>query len=272
MYLPRVHLRPAMKVIGWNVNPPKSWTEEERFQYYKISVSPLKALAQINYNRGNKQKSIDYLKQVLVLDPADPDANGSIVQIYQEMGNLDKALEELNQLIKSNPTNKYFWSQYGDIMMNTEKYDEAIEKYTKALELDPTFDLVLRNIASAYKNKASIIQREQSDRMSKDKKYQPETEKYFPFLKKSAEYFERSLKTDRFKNDFQVLGELGNIYTVLEDKSKLNNVIKNLEAIEYQIDDKYKINYYLMLINIYSSNDMSEKLQKVTEKYEALQK
>lgn len=182
---------------------------------------------------------------------------------------MDVAIKELEDLIAKNPNNKYYWSQYGDIMMNSGKYDEAIEKYKKALDIDSEFDLVVRNIASAYKNKASVIQKAQADAISKDKTVKADTEKYFPFLRESAKFFEKSRRSSTFRNDFIVLSELANIYTVLQD-SKLQDALTELENLEPSIPQESKERYYLSLLAIYGANKMDAKYDQTQKKIENL--
>jgi len=152
--------------------------------------------------------------------------------------------------------------------MNFGDYDSAIEKYKKSLSIDPNYDFALRNIASAYKNKAYKIQVEEQDKLAKDPKYKINVEAFLPYLRSSAEFFERSLNTEQFRDDMDVLAELANIYLVTNEKNKLDAVVSKLEAIEDKIDDSKKSNYYLKMIKIYSDMKNEKKLKEVQSKFE----
>lgn len=265
------------KINAWRVNPPDYWHPQEKVQGISLTVDPIAALAQINYERKEYRKALDHINTLLTLAPDNTQASASVVAIYTEMGKLDEALESLDKLTKENPRNKFYWGQFGDVYSNLaddknpkENYKKAIEKYKKALEIDPSFDLVLRNLASAYKNLASVIQIEQQDKMDKDPKYEPNTKEYVPYLENSAKYFAESLETNTFKNDFRVLGELSNIYTVLEDEQKLRNVLLKLESLEMDIKPRNKEQYYLILLRIYSDLKESDKMKVVQKKIENL--
>ncbi|HOQ49849.1 MAG TPA: tetratricopeptide repeat protein, partial [Candidatus Kapabacteria bacterium] len=192
----------------------------------------------------------------------------SLINLYIELNKKDVAIKEMEELVKAEPDNKIYWEQYGSLLMNFGDYDSAIEKYKKSLSIDPNYDFALRNIASAYKNKAYKIQVEEQDKLDKDPKYKINVEAFLPYLRSSAEFFERSLNTEQFRDDMDVLAELANIYLVTNEKNKLDAVVSKLEAIEDKIDDSKKSNYYLKMIKIYSDMKNEKKLKEVQSKFE----
>ncbi|HOK14859.1 MAG TPA: tetratricopeptide repeat protein, partial [Candidatus Kapabacteria bacterium] len=201
-------------------------------------------------------------------EPYNADANTSLINLYIELDKKDVAIKEMEELVKAEPDNKIYWEQYGSLLMNFGDYDSAIEKYKKSLSIDPNYDFALRNIASAYKNKAYKIQVEEQDKLDKDPKYKINVEAFLPYLRSSAEFFERSLNTEQFRDDMDVLAELANIYLVTNEKNKLDAVVSKLEAIEDKIDDSKKSNYYLKMIKIYSDMKNEKKLKEVQSKFE----
>lgn len=255
---------------GWRFDPPKDRIEVERRQRFNMNTTPIRALAQIHYMRKEFEKSLDYIKLFAQIEPNNPEANTSLVALYQELGKTDEALKSVQELTTTDPKNKYGWAQYGDLLQNMSRYKESIEKYEKALEIDPNYEFVLRNIASAYKNMAGDIQRTQQDKADKDPKYKPNYEEYFPYLRKSAEYFSKAMNTVEFANDFQVMGELANIYTVLDMETDLKRILNRLEAVEALVPQNRKEQYYLILMKIYGDLKESKKLNEVRAKYEQL--
>jgi len=211
---------------------------------------------------------LKYVKLLTLLEPYNTEANTSLINLYLELNKKDVAIKEMEELIKTDPENKIYWEQFGSLLMNFGDYDGAIEKYKKSLQIDPNYDFALRNIASAFKNKAYKIQVAEQDKLDKDPKYKINVESFMPFLRESAKYFELSLKTERFNNDMDVLGELANIYLVTNEKDKLNQVVSQLESIENTIDDSKKSNYYLKMIKIYSDMKLNDKLNDVQKKFE----
>lgn len=255
---------------GWRFDPPMDRLEVERSQRFNMNTTPIRALAQLHYVRKEFDASLKYIQLFAQIEPTNPEANTSLVALYQELGKTDDALKSVDELTKSDPKNKYAWAQYGDLLQNMSRYQESIDKYEKALEIDPTYEFVLRNIASAYKNLAGDVQRKQQDKIEADSKYKPDYEEYFPHLRKSAEYFSRAMKTPEFANDFQVMGELANIYTVLDQANELKQILNKLEAVESSVPKNKRDQYYLILMKIYGDLKESQKLQEVRAKYDNL--
>ncbi len=262
--------RGPFTLMGLRADPPDYWLEGEKKLPAELKKSPFAALSQIYFLRENYEKSLEYAEVINTLDPADQQASRFVIELYTKMDKIDVAKEKLEGYIEKDPGNKLFYAQYGDIFLNNQEYEKAIEQYEKALDIDPDFSFALRNVASAYKNAAGLIQNEQQDKLEENPDYEIDTEAYFPLLEKSARYFERSLKTKEFKNDFQVLGELTNIYSVVENEEDLKRVVKQLESIEFSVKKENKEEYYYILLKVYSDmgeEDKMKVIQKKLEKY-----
>jgi len=253
-------------LFGLRYDPPQNWLEAERSAFTPFNTAPIAGLAQLYYAKGDYNQALNYLKLLGTLEPNNENANSFLVQIYQDMGKPDDAFKYVNELIQKNPKNKFYWTQLADMQQNDKKYDEAIASYEKALEIDPTYYVAIRNIAAAYKNKASVIQRQQADKLDKDKNYKPNPEEYFPYLRKSAEYFEKATKTKQYQNDYRVYADLANIYFVLNETDKLNQNITKLESLESSVPEGEKESYYLNLLKLYSDLKRSDKVKEIQEK------
>jgi tetratricopeptide (TPR) repeat protein len=262
----------GFKLTGWNLGLPQDWLEGEKGRFTPISMEPYSIIAQYYFDRKEFEQSLIFLKDMQKFNPQDINTNGSIVQIYTELDKEDVALKELDDLTKSQPDNKLYWSLYGDMLNNMKKYDEAIAKYEKALTIDPNYDFALRNIASAYKNKAGIIQEEEKDKKIEDKNYKTNTKKYFPLLEKAGGYFSSALSTDEFKNNPIILTELANIYQVTGKTKELTQILKKITEVEYLVSKEEREQLYLDLIRIYSTKKDNKKTAEYTRKYESLVK
>ncbi len=211
-----------------------------------------------------------YVKVLHQLQPEDEKASAFLVELYNVQGKLDEAKKMLSDLIKQNPNNKLFYAQFGDIHLLSKDFDEAIVHYQNAIKLDPDYDIVLRNLASAHKNRASAVQSKQREKAEKDKKFQPNIEEYIPDLRKSAEYFEKCLNYSRFKNDLDIIGELINIYEVLDNHERINKYLAVLEKISVKPEDKE--NYYRILCKVYTLLKIADKRKSACDKYQELMK
>ena len=253
-------------LFGLRYDPPQNWLEAERSAFTQFNTSPIAGLAQLYYGEGDYNQALTYLKLLGSLEPNNENANAFLVQIYQDMGKPDEAFQYVNELIQKNPSNKFYLTQLADMQQNDKKYDEAIQNYEKALQIDPTYYVAIRNIAAAYKNKASVVQKEQSDKLDKDKNYKPVTDEYFPFLRKSAEYFEKAAKSKQYANDYRVYADLANIYFVLNETDKVNQNLAKLESLESSVPEGEKEGYYLNMLKLYSDLKRSDKVKEIQEK------
>jgi tetratricopeptide (TPR) repeat protein len=210
-------------------------------------------LVQYHFDKKDYEKSLYYLNEVLVLEPTNEAANNFVVTIYDAMGKKDEASKRFEELIKKDPNSASFRLGYGNLLMQMEKYDQAILQYEKALEIDPQYYDAMRNIASAYKNKAVLIQKTQKDAVDADqtKKTTMKPDEYMPFINKSGEYFEKSRKSPKYANDVDVLTDLVDIFYVAGQTDKLKVIVAELEAIE-QIVPKDKIErYYYQMLKVF---------------------
>ena len=262
--------RDPFKLFGLRVSPPDFWMDGEKSMPTEMRVSPLAALAQIKYEQGDLEKALEFAQQITTIDPNNQQVNRFTIDLYVQLDRTDEAVESLQELVESDPGNKLYWTQFGDLYLNMGQFQDAIDKYKKALEIDKDDAFALRNVATCYKNMASTIQKRQNKLMEEDENYEPKPQEYFPLLRKSAQYFERSLATKEFKNNFTVLGELANIYSVLEEEEDLKKIVKKLEAIEFSVAKENKEQYYLTLLKIYSDLNNTDKLKVIQEKLDRI--
>ncbi len=258
---------------GWRLDLPKDLTNPERFQPFSFSTAPYFSLAQNYFESKEWSKALDNVFSILYLDPKNTDANTALILIYDSQGKKDESLKYIQELVKKNPNNPSYLVQYADLLQQLEKFDESIVQYENALKIDPKNDNALRNVASAYKNKVLMIQKTQQDKLSKDQNYKPNPDEYLPLLKKSAEYFEQCRKSFKFSQDFEVLGELGEIYTFTKDKDKQQYIIAELESLEQIIQPDKLERYYYVLLRLYDRIEGGAKESaKIQEKINNLKK
>ncbi len=262
-------------VKGWRYDPPEHWLDQEKSMIGQFSTLTYSTLASIYYNKKDFDKSLEFLKKITMIEPSNEQASAFMINIYQQSGKEDEAFKSLENMIKENPDNKFYIAQLGDLYLtkanDDPKYlDKAIAEYKKALEIDEDYYSIMKFLAIAIKNKAGLIQKEESDKQKaaekENKRYDQKTERYFPLLEESAEYFSRSLESDEYQDDFSIHGELVNIYEVLDEKEKMEEHLGELETMEYMIDDAQQQQYLLQMLNIYSRMKNTEKLEEIQEK------
>jgi tetratricopeptide (TPR) repeat protein len=273
-----------LKLQGWRYNLPDSWSENEKMNIFTLDLAPIINLSQYNYSNGNKDKSLKFIKVVADIDPNNDQVNSFMISLYQELDRIDEAIASVQALVDKNPNNKVYWTKFGDLYINLglsdedlsddkklEYFNNSVKYYEKALEIDPNYDNAVRNMGSAYINLASVVQSQEMAKADEDDTYEPKLERYEPYLKKAVEYLTKALKSDAWKDDFKTWNELANIYMVLGQENDLKQVVRQMEALEYSITERYrKEQYYLNLLKIYSEMKESEKMREIQKKLEDL--
>lgn len=256
------------EIKGWRKGFPADWLENEKLNFTEFRIDLFFILSEYYYKNKKLENALSVLEEYQKIDPTNNNSNSSIVQIYKDLGKEDVALQKLENLTKSSPGNPLYWSMWADMLANLNRYEEAVDKYKKALDVNPEYDFALRNIASTYKNMAVEIQKEEQVLLEKDKNYSIKVERYFPILEQSSEFFEKSLKTETFKNDFNVLIELANNYIVLGNKKdpRLTKVLSELNRVEATIPQEEKVAFYYKWMKIASDIDDGSLIDKLQRK------
>ncbi|MDX9790693.1 MAG: tetratricopeptide repeat protein [Candidatus Kapaibacterium sp.] len=255
-------------VVGWKFDPPQHWLPSERVLRTDLNLRPVDYLAQHYYFKKDYDNALKYIKIHLDLDPTNAEVYAMMVNVYQELGKTEEAIKTIETLIEGDPKNTLFITQLADLYHNLQRFDDAIGTYEKALSFDPNFDRAHRNLASAYKNRASLKQRAEQDKKDNDKNYKIDPEAYLPDLRSSAKHFSKSLESKNFENDMVILSELANIYQVLDEQDNLKKIVRNLEAIEMSLEPDKLEQYYLNMLRIYSEMGDTDKLEAVKKKME----
>jgi tetratricopeptide (TPR) repeat protein len=90
------------------------------------------------------------LRRVVVLDPADLSAYGTLAQIYVAQGRLDEALAEFEELARRDARPIGALTFAGMVLQAQGKTSEAQTRYERALALDPQAPVAANNLAWIY--------------------------------------------------------------------------------------------------------------------------
>lgn len=251
-------------IEGWTYNAPASVSEMEKWRTRSATISPLKSLAFIAYQRGTYTDALTWTNLVMQAKPTDQELVPLRTQLLQNLGKTDEAMSELKAQIAKEPTTVLYRLQYAAMLSGAGRYEESVTEYKGVVSIEPTNETALYNLAANYKNIASTKQRAELEKMDKSKNYRPDTT-YLTDLKTSAEYFERLRKSSfKYRDDIVVLEQLANVYEVRKETSKVKMLIMELEALE----DKYRTSkdYYLIMEGLYGRNKMMDKMKEAQEK------
>ncbi len=251
-------------VEGWRVNPSSSWTDLEEKRYAPMNIRPFAQLASTYYNRRDMEKALKYIDVISTLKPSDEQAQNLRVQVYADQGKSAEALMALSDLVKQDPKNKSYLCNYALALLKMERYDDAVSNYEKALAIDPDYDVALINCAAALKNRAAQFQKEERERREKDSKYKENTDRYFPLLNKSAEYFDRYRRLSTHRDDLSSMEHLVNIYETMRKTNELKAVVAELEGLEFSNTNNPR--YWEILGGVYSRLRQSDRADRAFKK------
>ena len=74
----------------------------------------------------------------------------SLAQLHKEKGDLISTLNFLNEILKLDPDNKRALNNIGNIHKETKNFDEAINYYLKAINSNPNYTIAKINLAILY--------------------------------------------------------------------------------------------------------------------------
>ncbi len=265
---------------GFKAGIPASWADFERERFVAYNNQQNYYAAYNYYAQKNYDKALKYADNGLLLQPGNEDLLNLQSACYTDGGKLDQAMAAYKDRITRNPNDKNSLAQYASLLFNAGKSDEAIEIFKKVLIIDPQSEVATFNIAAALKNKASAVQKEEQDKFDKaeaarkkDKKapeYKIDNNKYFPYLKQSAEYFEKYRKLPGKDRDLNVLDQLINTYEVIDDKEGYRNTAGQIAGLEYANEKNPR--FYEIMARIYGKQKKNDKVKESLDKADALRK
>ncbi len=250
---------------GWTYAPDQALSGPEKWRSRAIPLGSLKAMAFIDYQRGNQQASLNAATVVTKLKPTDQELVPLRTQLLQDLGKTDEALAEIQQMMKKYPDVLNYRLQYASLLSSVGRQPAAIEEYKQILKLDPSNTTALYNLAANYKNVASEKQLAELKKMDADKNYEPNMS-YMDDLKIAAQYFEELRKNNRFATDIVVLEQLTNTYEVLKDKKKVKTLIMELEGLQGKYENDKQ--YWRIMEGLYGRNNMIDKMKEAAKKAE----
>jgi tetratricopeptide (TPR) repeat protein len=96
----------------------------------------LKGIAQTYAGEGNKEKSIETLRKVTELDPADTNSRVLLASLLLEGGKLDEGKAMLEALPEGTVKDAGVYANLGILFMNKSRAADAVTYLTKALAID----------------------------------------------------------------------------------------------------------------------------------------
>lgn len=110
-----------------------------------------------SYREGEWDKAIEYLRQVISVEPEAADIYYMISEIYRQQGKYTEALKELNQAIKINPDFAPAYLSRARINLIKNPGSDIETDLLKATTLDPNFGEAYIDLAAYYIEKNNAV-------------------------------------------------------------------------------------------------------------------
>ncbi len=224
------------KVDGWRYYAGSTTPDFIReARPYPLRSAPHYSLGISAYYKGESNKAkydeaLKYLQFVQRFDMRQDRVGQVIADLYSRTNRTDEARRSFEESIKQSPNDASLYINYGSLLVNLKEYTGAVANFQKVLTLvdkaNDKYHTALFNLGAVYKNWA----REANDAAG-GKPNKAQSEDITNKIRESAKYFEqyRAVHGDA---DFTVLVELANLYLVLNDKPKFNQMVSVLEGLK----------------------------------------
>lgn len=193
----------------------------------------VKNIALIYVNNGDNEKALAAMKDARSESPNDINLILSEANVHYKMGNTEGFKALLQKATEMDPKNAELQYNLGVISAESEEFDEAKSRYLKAIELDP-------NYINAYINlSALVLEREKplieemnglGTSKADDKRYDELREERQSIYKEAVPYLSKALEID--SKNISAAKTLMNIYSILGETDKYNDLKANVEALE----------------------------------------
>jgi tetratricopeptide (TPR) repeat protein len=117
---------------------------EAREQYEKaLALVPdntalLRGVAQTYHGEGNEEKTVETLRKIQQLEPANSENQVLLASMLLEQGKLDEGRKMLDEVPAGSIKDPAVYMNVGILLMNKKESEQAVTYFGKAIEIDPT--------------------------------------------------------------------------------------------------------------------------------------
>lgn len=200
--------------------------------------------------------AINYLHQLLEIDPYDFEAIMDLTSSYKEIGQDEKAIDLCNDFLDKDPFNELVWFQLGMLYEELDMFDKAIEAYEFAVAIEPEYSLALYSLGILYRT-IELFERSNMNFLEL-LKTEPESAQSNIFIGKNyldleepeeaMKYFETAVALDpTFSEAWFRIGEI-----YFDEHRFYESLLYTKKAIKYERDEPtywYRLGKLLQILN-----------------------
>jgi tetratricopeptide (TPR) repeat protein len=262
----------APTVNGWRFFKGATTDLQKQIEW-SIRSAPYYTLGVDAYREGenNKARFDDALKYLQVVERLDPQQEGVgpvIADIYVRSSRTGEAKTAYEENLRANPNDAGLRINYGTLLVNLNNYSGAIEQFKKAVDLtqngDEKHQTALFDLGAVYKNWGADLQTAAGDKATK-----AQIDEYRDKLRESLKYFDQ-LRAIQGGKDFRLLGEMANLYLVLDQSADFNRTLASLESLKG--DNGESSEYWNTMSRLYVVKGDIKKSQDAADKADVLTK
>lgn len=199
-----------------------SYKDRQKFERLYIDASKAKILQ-------DYEQAIKLYESCVKLAPKEAAPYYELGNLYMNFGEVEPAAENAEKATELEPNNFYYRLLYAEILKSNQQFDLAIEQFEELIRQNPKRPGIYIDLALVY-----VFKKE---------------------YKKSIEVYDRLEEQIGVNEELKMKKQF--LYLQLGEVNKAANEIE--ELIDFQPD---RIDYYLMLAELYSANDMNDKAQR----------
>ena len=193
----------------------------------------VKNIAFIYVSNGDNEKALQAMKDARAESPDDINLVLSEANVHYKMGNTEEFKKLLEKATEMDPTNPELQYNLGVISAESNNPGQAKAYYEKAIELDPEYINAYINLSAIILSREEPLIKEMNSLGSSkadDKRYDELREERQQLYKDAVPYLAKALAID--SKNLSAAKTLMNIYSILGEKDKQNEMKAKVEALE----------------------------------------
>jgi len=210
-------------------------------------------LATAYYQSKNFKESINYFKNLLLIEPNNFHAYSNMALAQKELNQINDAIFSFNKSIEINPKFSHSYNNLGNLYLEQLKYKDAIKCYSEAINIEPEKSFFLNRSICFYKINEISKAKNDLDNYGNVHDHEKSFFHYIDLLRYEKNYSEilKNLKLSGSKFNYEKLRKI-------EIEAKIHlDLTDDVIVVIKKLKSKFDINFYSGLY-YYKINDIEK--------------